>query len=347
MDSRYQFPDLRYSLILLLFSGWVGALASPSQDLVSRLGTRVNLGNALDAPSEGAWGVRLENRYFELISEAGFDSIRLPVRWSAHASEKKPYVIEESFLSRVDWAIDQALRNDLAVALNMHHCMELFEEPEKHQERFLSLWSQIATRYKDLPSTVMFEPLNEPNTKLTPEKWNALIPQIVDVIRMTNPHRPLVLGVANWSNVEYTPQLILPSEDPHLILSFHYYSPHEFTHQGTPWSQPRYRNANGICWMGTEEEKQAITHDFMIAVEYVRDHEIPIYLGEFGAYQAADMDSRIRWTQFVAEEARRLGMTVAYWEFIASFGLYDANEDEWRMRLRDAVLPLILHFSFY
>ncbi len=165
-----------------------------------------------------------------------------------------------------------------------------------------------------------------------------MIPQVVDVIRTTNPGRPLVLGVAHWSNVEYLPQLILPS-DPHLILSSHYYSPHEFTHQGTPWSQPKYRDAKGIRWMGTEEEKQRITRDFMIAVEYAREKEVPIYLGESGAYQAADMESRIRWTEFVADEARRLGMSVACWEFIANFGLYDGARDEWRLGLRDAVLP--------
>lgn len=91
--------------------------------------------------------------------------------------------------------------------------------------------------------------------------------------------------------------------------------------------------------MGTEEEIQRITRDFMIAVEYAREQKVPISLGEFGPHQAADMESRIRWTEFVADEARRLGMSVAYREFIARFGLYDGGRDEWRLGLRDAVLP--------
>ncbi len=339
MRFRFHISDV-FRLVLLILAMVGGTVSASSRhEVAAKLGTGVNLGNALDAPSEGAWGVRLESHYFELIAEAGFDSIRLPVRWSAHALQTAPYTIEESFFQRVDWAIDLAGKNNLAVVLNLHHYMELFEEPEKHQKRFLALWSQIASRYRDLPSSVFFEPLNEPNTRLTPEKWNALIPQVLSVIRKTNPDRALIMGVAKWSNVEYTPQLVLPEDDPNLILSFHYYSPHSFTHQGTPWSQPEYRDLKGIRWMGTKEEKETVTRDFMIAVEYAQERDMPIYLGEFGAYKAADMDSRIRWTQYVADEARRLGMTIAYWEFIASFGLYDSTEDTWRDQLQDAVLP--------
>ena len=48
-----------------------------------RLGRGVNLGNALEAPVEGEWGVTLREEYFRLIREAGFDAVRIPIRWSA------------------------------------------------------------------------------------------------------------------------------------------------------------------------------------------------------------------------------------------------------------------------
>ncbi len=40
----------------------------------------INLGNALDAPQEGAWGVTLEEKHFAMAKAAGLDHIRLPVR---------------------------------------------------------------------------------------------------------------------------------------------------------------------------------------------------------------------------------------------------------------------------
>src|SRR5512142_2465840 len=72
------------------------------------LGRGVNLGNALEAPTEGDWGVVLQDEYFDLVKQAGFASIRLPVRWSAHAQTEKPYTIDPVFMKRVDWAVANA-----------------------------------------------------------------------------------------------------------------------------------------------------------------------------------------------------------------------------------------------
>jgi aryl-phospho-beta-D-glucosidase BglC (GH1 family) len=75
----------------------------------------INLGNALDAPQEGAWGVTLDEKHFEMAKAAGLDHIRLPVRFNSHAKDEAPYTIEEKFFERVDWAIDQAAKRGLSI----------------------------------------------------------------------------------------------------------------------------------------------------------------------------------------------------------------------------------------
>ena len=40
----------------------------------------INLGNALEAPKEGQWGVIIKDEYFRIIREAGFDAVRIPIR---------------------------------------------------------------------------------------------------------------------------------------------------------------------------------------------------------------------------------------------------------------------------
>src|SRR5262249_6238195 len=141
-----------------------------------KLGRGINLGNALDAPREGAWGVTLKAEYFKAIKDAGFDTVRLPVKWSAHALGEPPYTIDAAFAERVDWAIEQALANKLNIIVNVHHYDERDESPDDHLPRLTALWQQIASRYKDRPSNVVFELLNEPHGKLTEAKWNAMIP---------------------------------------------------------------------------------------------------------------------------------------------------------------------------
>ncbi len=127
------------------------------------LGRGINLGNALEAPNEGEWGVTLESEFFDLVKAAGFSSVRIPIRWSAHTSSEAPFTIDETFFARVDWAIDQALENDLMVIINIHHYEEIFEQPVQERDKFLSIWTQISNRYKDQPKEVLFEILNEPD----------------------------------------------------------------------------------------------------------------------------------------------------------------------------------------
>src|SRR3954451_6935267 len=86
-----------------------------------RLGRGVNFGNALEAPREGAWGVTLKDAYFKAIKQAGFDTVRLPVNWAAHAAAEAPFTIDAKFAERIDWAIDQALANQLNIIVNIHH----------------------------------------------------------------------------------------------------------------------------------------------------------------------------------------------------------------------------------
>jgi endoglucanase len=301
------------------------------------LGRGINLGNALDAPKEGAWGVTLKAAYFRTIKAAGFTSVRLPVRWSAHADTAAPYTIAPTFAERVDWAVDQALANKLNIIVNVHHYDEMDADPDKHLPRLIGLWEQIANRYKGQPGAVYFELLNEPHDRLTEAKWNAAIPQLLKVVRKTNPTRPVIVGPGQWNGMEALEKLELPKEDRNLILTVHYYDPFEFTHQGAPWVKGSDK-WKGRKWTGTADEQAAIRKEFTEAAEWAKERDRPIFLGEFGTYEAADMDSRARWTRFVAREAEKHGFSWAYWEFCSTFGAYDRETDTWRQPLKAALL---------
>jgi endoglucanase len=327
----------------LTIVGWLCgalALAAPPSDihaLAKQLGRGVNLGNALEAPQEGDWGVMLKADYFREIKAAGFSSVRLPVRWSAHAKTEAPHVIDEEFARRVDWCIDQARANKLAIIVNVHHYDQMHAEPDKHLPRLVALWEQIAKRYKERPADVCFELLNEPHGKLTDAKWNAMIPRLLAAVRKTNPTRAVIVGPTQWNSIGALDKLELPRADRNLIVTVHSYEPYEFTHQGAPWD----KNAakwKGRKWQGTDAEKAPIRKAFEKAAAWGRTQDRPIFLGEFGVYQEADMESRAAWTRFVAQEAERLGFAWAYWEFCAGFGAYDPKASAWRPQLKAALV---------
>jgi endoglucanase len=297
----------------------------------------INLGNMLEAPSEGEWGLTVQEEYFELIKEAGFDFVRLPIRWNAHADESAPFSIDPAFLARVDEVVNWALEQDLAVIVDFHHYEEMASDPREQKDRFLEIWQQVAEHYKDLPSNVSFELLNEPNGELDAALWNQYAEEALGIIRQSNPTRDVIVGPVNLNAYDQLSNLELP-EDDHLIVTFHYYLPFEFTHQGAAWvdgSAPWL----GQTWDATDTEKAEIVDHFDSVSDWARRRGVRVLLGEFGAYSQAEMDSRVRWTEFVRSEAERLGFGWAYWEFASDFGVYDPEAKAWREDLLKALIP--------
>lgn len=451
---------MRISLVLWLLTTW--AFAQNIFQANDKLGRGVNFGNALEAPGEGAWGLTLQSKYFDLVKQGGFQSIRLPISWTHHADNTTPYRIEPAFLARVDWAISEAKKRGLNIIINNHHHDQLNTNPLGEEARFLAIWKQVAERYKNQPGSVYFELLNEPHGKFNddPELWNRLLVKALAVVRQTNPNRPVIVGPVRWNSIALLPRLKLPN-DPHLIVTIHFYDPFPFTHQGATWVDPTpptgvswdARNstlsgdwenrswdsdikfeAGGLevryqkGWAGlylhsnsgvqgydslafklnravklsiscAKDKSYSLTtavglnlvplaqcgnpdrlSDLMIqndtdqaqepfvigglelrksgstlplfsnqlqkirlalksAADWGKANNRPLFLGEFGAYEKADPDSRVRWTTAVRSEAEKLGISWAYWEFGAGFGIYDRLMDEWRKPLLKALVP--------
>lgn len=334
------------------------------------LGRGVNLGNALEAPTEGEWGVTLQESYFKTIKDAGFESVRVPIKWSAHADTNAPYAIEATFFERIDWVIDQSLKQGLNVVLDMHNYDEINQNPDEQEARYLALWKQISARYKELPGNVYFELLNEPNSSLTWSKWNKMLKKALDTIRSEDKWHTVIIGSVSWSNYAELVSLDIPNDERNVIVTFHYYDPFPFTHQGAEWAGPEI-GTTGVVWPGPPAQKvepvdaaaqvqwvndwfrdynanpaetnpagpNAIVEAFDKVTTWSKENNRPVYLGEFGAYSKADMPSRARWTTFVREEAEKRGFSWSYWEFCSGFGVYDPATNQYRKELLEALIP--------
>jgi endoglucanase len=299
----------------------------------------INLGDMLEAPNEGEWGLSAQEEYFDLVKEAGFDFVRLPVRWNTHAGAESPYTIDPAFFARVDEVVSWALERDLAIIVDFHHYDEMAWDPWGHKDRFLGIWGQLAEHYQDYPSNVLFELLNEPNGELNAALWNQYAGEALAIVRETNPTRDVVIGPASWNAYDWLSTLDVP-EDQHLLITFHYYLPFQFTHQGAEWAGEEAQKWLGTSWDATEAEKAEITAHFDSVAGWAKRHNnVRILLGEFGAYSKADLDSRVRWTDYVRGEAERHGFAWAYWELASGFGIYDPEAKIWRQDLLQALIP--------
>ena len=332
--------------ILITFFSLYSFAQTPAFDFNKKLGIGVNMGNMFEAPTETEWGNPWKPEYFGIISQMGFKHVRIPIRWEPadRSSATPPYLITSTFFTRIKQVVDNALKNHLIAIINMHHHEALLADVNSQKERFLSQWTQIAEYFKNYSDSLVFEILNEPNNSITPEVWNSLFPEALQKIRLTNPKRYVLIGTAEWGGLGGLSKLVLPN-DPYIFPTIHYYNPFTFTHQGASWAGTESNNWLGTKWLNTDGERQTMQNEFAPLVEFSKKNNVPVHIGEFGAYEKADMPSRIRWTNYLARYFGELGFSCAYWEFCAGFGIYDpvnkiARQDLLNALVSDPMYPV-------
>lgn len=307
-----------------------------ASEMNRRLGRGVNLGNALEARANEYWGVTLKADYFKWIADSGFQTVRLPVRWSDHASKRAPYAIDSVFMDTVLWAVNQALDRKLNVVIDMHHYEDLYKDPEAEKPRFLAMWKQIASKFSAFPPEVILEILNEPKDGLDAATWNRYLSMAIDTIRSVEPKRTLVIGTAPWGGLSGLDPLRLP-DDSNLIVTVHYYDPHNFTHQGAAFEMGADVYL-GTQWRATLAQRSQVDQDIAKIKAWAADRDRPIFMGEFGSYHLADTLSRACYAEYLSTKFSEAGFSWAVWNFSSDFGLMVDSTEAWHGYLTGALL---------
>ncbi len=273
----------------------------------------LNLGDMLDAPTEGAWPAgKLTAAHFDFAKAAGFDHVRITARTTAYLDG---VTIKQSWIDRLAWACDQAQRVGLRAIFDpIHHGDELFGRPEV----LVAIWSQLAARFKALPEDWCWELVNEPKPPLAGAALNGYLAKALAAIRAHNPTRPVHVGAAVNNTTDLPGDWKAPA-DNWLILQGHCYVPGSYSHQQESWAG----NMPKRGWDGTDAEKAEIRDRLDKAPARWPG---PIYLGEFGCTTKADPASRLRYLRFMREEAERRGWGWCCWSYGGPFGIADGGK---------------------
>ncbi|HEY3814444.1 MAG TPA: glycoside hydrolase family 5 protein [Caulobacteraceae bacterium] len=278
---------------------------------------------------------RFRPEHFRAIARGGFQTVRMNLQpWSHMDADER---LDPQWLATLDRLVTAATDNGLTVVIDDHddeHCVESIALCES---RLTAFWSQIAPHFAKAPDKVVFELLNEPHGKLDDAAWNRLLDIELSVVRETNPTRNVVIGPTAWNSFDHLPGLRLPETDRHIIVTVHYYTPMEFTHQGAAWVA-QYAGLKDVHW-GTDAEIARVGRDFDTIAAWSKAHHRPIFLGEFGAYDKADMASRVRYTSTVARAAEARGWAWAYWQFDSDFIAWDMQRNAWVAPIHKALIP--------
>lgn len=315
-----------------------------------------NLGNALDAnPDEEGWGnPRVSYELIRAVRDKGFGIVRIPVTWHCHTGQDGK--IDPRWMARVAEVVGYAISVGLKVILNVHHDETAYIHAEDDgledgQNWLENVWRQIAVYFKDYGrSQLVFETMNEPRIVGSPNEWtegtkrvcqyiNRLNSSIVKIIRASggeNAHR--LIMCPGHAAVVPSGDFVLPQDD-HIAVSVHLYCPYAFA------MDAEHGHADF-----TEEDKKVILEKFSQLSRRFVANGIPVVVGETGAINRGNHESRARWAQYFVSTATEFGLTCVIWdngnlgEGKETFGLIDRRKLSWTYEnVIDAAMAGIQH----
>jgi endoglucanase len=275
---------------------------------------------------------RLDN--LTAIRRAGFSHVR--INFFGFKFMQAGNVLDEIVLRRLDAVIEEVLARGLIPVLDEHDTHICQRDVSECGVKLRAFWRQIAERYAGQYPALVFEVLNEPGGRMASAEWNALLNDCLAIIRRTNPERMVIAAVLNTDEMPVG-ELSLPEGDRKLIVTFHYYAPIRFTHQGAPWSRT-FARIGPLEWGSPEDEAKA-SADFGKVSQWAEREKRPVYVGEFGVYERAPSESRQRYLSFVARNVERLGWSWAYWQFDHDFAAFDSARQAWKPDILRALIP--------
>jgi len=280
---------------------------------------------------------RFQWSHFAKIRQGGFDFVRLVLQAFSHMDAQNR--LDPAWLAKLDDVVREAQRNGLGIIIDEHDFNGCSEDVDLCRTKLTAFWQQVAPRFANAPRNVAFELLNEPHDKLNGDPWNELFAQELALVRQTNPNRIVVVGPTHWNSLNDLPLLKLPP-DPNLLVTFHYYEPFHFTHQGATWVGPEIQKLHGITW-GSAADRAAVRSDFDKVAAWAAANHRPILLGEFGAYDKSGTPIALRaaYTAGVRSEAERHSFGWAYWQFDSDFVVWDMAHQRWVEPILKALIP--------
>lgn len=310
----------------------------------------INIGNTMECPGgEGDWSMPVNETYVAALAEMGFNAVRIPCAWDAHA---KDGVIDAAWLDRVDEVVGWVIGSGMYAILNTHWdsgwiegdpCKKGFDEAIN--AKFGSYWTQIANKLNHYDQHLLFSAMNEPpvdeTSKATKERSIDAIMKyeqtMLDAVRATggnNLDRVLVMSAPNTSfELAAEGYFHMPTDvvADRLMVEAHFYGPYQFNMMEedaswgkTFWYWGKDNHVAGSDHNTTWGEEDWVKEQFDLMKKNFVDKGIPGITGEYcvccnrentpGIDKEKWRASTRLWAKVVTVESKNAGMVPFFWE---------------------------------
>ncbi len=284
---------------------------------------------------------------FQQFKAWGLTHVRLPIEPEFLQSRDAPSRLISDHIVYVDRAINWAKQNNLAIVLDIHPLkpLDLSEGTRSPDyQRLQQLWIALAQRYRSQSNAVFYELLNEPGVDQV-STWENVAQALVNQIRAVDAQHTIVIS-GNYGG-GYDLERMSPLKGDHLVYTFHFYEPMQFTHQASAWAgdlanlrdvpypydaerfaAARSRSSSDPkavhlldLYQRKRYNKQRVEEEFRPAIRFRNYNNVPVYCGEFGVNRDAPVRDRADWSRDVIDILQHYRFGYAFWEYRGSFGL--------------------------
>lgn len=311
--------------------------------------------------AETAWGNPVvTKKTIKAVHDAGFNAIRIPIRWQCHITNPAAMSISKTWMDRIKEVIDWCLEYDMKVIVNVHHEKWLESRPyyankEENCQKLALLWMNIANELGKYDDRVAFAGTNEvhvPNNwgKPTAENLdvqNAYNQTFVDIVRATggnNVKRHLIVQtyVCNADFGLYNGDFVIPKDiegngNDYMSVELHFYNPWEYAGSGEYyyWGEP-YKQYGKT----PQSDETTMVNFFDKLVSEWGSKGLGIVIGEWGItdhYKGSEADRMHEnvsyYCKTLVSEARKRGFSTFIWDNnrfgngSEMFGIFDRNKN--------------------
>lgn len=344
-------------------------------EVAELMGNGINLGNTMEAYGRASFGVGANVSSYETawgqpittqemitaMKEAGFTSLRIPVAWTnAMNFESGDYTIGADYLDRVEEIVNYALNEDMYVIVNDHWdggWWGMFGSANEDtrnaaMDLYVSMWTQIAERFKDYSDHLILESANEElGNRLNDvdiaadsgtlsqdecfEMTNVINQTFVDTVRAAGGNNvDRFLLIAGYNTDIYNTcdsRFVMPTDsaDHKLLVSVHYYNPDGYC-----------INTSLASW-GSRQDYEEMNELLEMMTKFT-DQGYGVVFGEYGVAFNEDgsvKDNTVDWLENFISNCDLYGYVPMLWDCNGFF-----NRDELRV-IDDGVAQMYLNHS--
>lgn len=287
---------------------------------------------------ETGWGnPKTTREMIKAVKAAGFDAIRVPVRWVPHIIDYSNMTVDPVWMARVKEVVGWCLDEDMKVIINTHHDLWLeshpfYSEQAELKRKLKALWSNIASAFRDYDSRLAFAGTNEVTVNWqAPTEENLAVQNgynqdFIDAVRATggrNYYRQLIVQTYATDPTYGLAGFIIPEDkvEGRLSVEFHYYSPYSYCSGNESsyyyWGDA-FRDKGNVCTDGNERTMRNL---FVQLRKAWIEKGLGVVVGEYGVshhYTDADRETQeaneTYYLKCLTEEARKNGFAAFVWD---------------------------------